>query len=103
MTIFNRKMVGHNGDMEGFQTNITRFIDDDVCIIALSNFGHTPIGKISMELAAIVFGEKYQIPQKKIPIKIDPKIYDAYVGQYEINPNFSLTISKENERLFCQP
>ncbi|MBN1224985.1 MAG: beta-lactamase family protein [Candidatus Aminicenantes bacterium] len=54
VTLFNRTMVGHNGDMEGFQTNISRFIDDDVCIIVLSNFGHAPIGKIGMELAADV-------------------------------------------------
>jgi len=103
VTLFNRKMVGHNGDMDGFQTNITRFTDDDVCIIVLSNFGHTPIGKIGMELAAIVFGEKYQIPQKQIAKKIDTKIYDDYVGQYDVNPNFSLIISREDDRLFCQP
>jgi len=104
VTLFNRKMVGHNGDMDGFQTNITRFIDDDVCIIVLSNFGHAPIGKMGMELAAIVFGEKYQIPQKqRIAKKIDPNIYDDYVGQYEVNPNFSLIISREDGRLFCLP
>jgi hypothetical protein len=97
-------MVGHNGDMDGFQTNITRFIDDDVCIIVLSNFGHAPIGKMGMDLAAIVFGEKYQIPQKqRIAKNIDPNIYDDYVGQYEVNPNFSLIISREDDRLFCLP
>jgi CubicO group peptidase (beta-lactamase class C family) len=103
ITIFNRKMVGHNGDMDGFQTNITRFPDEDVCIIVLSNFGHAPIGKIGVELAAIVFGEKYQIPGKQTAAKIDPKILDDYVGQYEVNPNFSLAITKDNGRLFCQP
>jgi len=103
VTLFNRKMVGHNGDMEGFQANISRFIEDDVCIIILSNFGHTPVGRISMGLAAIVFGEKYQIPQKRSSKKIDPARYDDYAGRYEINPNFSLIISSENGHLFCQP
>jgi CubicO group peptidase (beta-lactamase class C family) len=103
VTLFNRKMVGHNGDMEGFQTNITRFIDDDVCIIVLSNFGHAPIGKISVDLAAIVFGEKYQIPQKHVTKKIDFAIYDDYVGRYEVNSNFSFIISRKDDHLFCQP
>jgi len=103
VTLFNRKMVGHNGDMDGFQTNITRFIDDDVCIIVLSNFGHAPIGKISVDLAAIVFGEKYQIPQHRVAKKIDQAIYDDYVGRYEVNPNFSLVISREGDHLYCQP
>jgi len=103
VTLFKRKMTGHNGDMEGFQTNITRFAEDDVCIIVLSNFGHTPIGKMSVDLAAILFGEEYQIPQRRQVEKIDPEIYDDYVGRYEINPNFSFIISREGGRLFCQP
>jgi CubicO group peptidase (beta-lactamase class C family) len=103
VTLFNRKMTGHNGDMEGFQTNISRFTEDDVCIIVLSNFGHAPIGKISMELAAVVFGEEYQVPQKRSVKKIDPEIYDDYVGRYEVNPNFSFLISREDGHLFCQP
>jgi CubicO group peptidase (beta-lactamase class C family) len=103
VTLFDRKMVGHNGDMDGFQTNITRFIDDDVCIIVLSNFGHAPIGKISVDLAAIVFGQNYDIPQKRVAKKIDFAIYDDYVGRYEVNPNFSFIISREDDRLFCQP
>jgi len=103
VTLFNRKMVGHNGYMEGFQTNITRFIDDDVCIIVLSNFGHAPVGKISVDLAAVVFGEKYQIPQKQVAKKIDFAIYDDYVGRYEVNSNFSFIISREDDHLFCQP
>jgi CubicO group peptidase (beta-lactamase class C family)/pimeloyl-ACP methyl ester carboxylesterase len=102
VTLFNRKMAGHNGDMDGFQTNITRFIDDDVCILLLSNFGHAPIGKISVDLAAIVFGEEYQIPGQK-GAKINPEILDDYVGQYEINPKFKFVITREDNRLFCQP
>jgi CubicO group peptidase (beta-lactamase class C family) len=103
INLFDRKMVGHNGDMEGFQTNITRFVDDDVCIIILSNFGHAPIGRMSVDLAAIVFGEKYEIPQKRVAKKIDFAIYDDYVGRYEVNPNFSFVISRKDDHLFCQP
>lgn len=33
-------------------------------------------------------------------IKLDPKIYDQYVGQYEIEPGKAFTITKENDRLF---
>jgi CubicO group peptidase (beta-lactamase class C family) len=33
-------------------------------------------------------------------IKLDPKIYDQYVGQYEVEPGKAFTITKENDRLF---
>ena len=33
-------------------------------------------------------------------IKLDPKTYDAYAGQYELNPKRVLTVSREGDRLF---
>jgi len=33
---------------------------------------------------------------------VDPAIYDSYVGDYQLAPNFILTISKENNRLYTQ-
>jgi hypothetical protein len=35
-------------------------------------------------------------------VKVDPKIYDAYVGEYQ-TPQFILTISREGDKLFGQP
>jgi CubicO group peptidase (beta-lactamase class C family) len=100
--IFNRKMVAHNGETEGFRANISRFVDDEVCIIVMSNMEHTPIGRISIDLAAIVFGEEYSIPEVRQVVNVNPDILREYAGEYEIKPGFSLTITEENGRLFCQ-
>lgn len=35
-------------------------------------------------------------------IKVDASGFDAYVGEYQINPNLVLTISKEGDKLFAQ-
>ena len=35
-------------------------------------------------------------------VKVDPKVYDAYVGQYE-TPFGTLTVSKEGDKLYGQP
>ena len=34
--------------------------------------------------------------------QIDPALYDAYVGQYQVTPHFVITVTKENDRLFAQ-
>ncbi len=34
--------------------------------------------------------------------KVDPSVYDAYAGDYELAPNFILTITKEGEKLMGQ-
>ena len=36
------------------------------------------------------------------PLEVDTEILDLYVGQYELQPNFILTVSREEQRLFVQ-
>jgi len=33
---------------------------------------------------------------------VDPKIYDAYAGEYEIGPGFVLSVTREGDRLMTQ-
>lgn len=35
-------------------------------------------------------------------VKVDPKIYDSYVGEYQLAATFSITITRENDRLMAQ-
>ena len=99
-SMFTHKRIGHDGGGGGFYSDISRYVDDDVCIIVLSNFGHAPIDKIKKDLAAIVFNEKYEIPRERKIIAIRPELLNSYVGQYELFPNFLLTVSREKNRLF---
>ena len=55
-------------------------------------------------------GKEAPAPPKKEPApapskdgkKIDPKVFDDYVGEYEL-PILTLTITKEGDKLFGQP
>ena len=42
------------------------------------------------------------IPNERKPAKIDSKVLDAYLGQYQLSPEVTYTISREGERLFGQ-
>jgi len=99
-----RKMISHGGGINGFATLIARFPDEKVTVVVLRNsdYGSPGPGQMSLDLAAIAFGEKYEVPSATIEVKVDPKIYDAYVGQYQLAPNFIITISKEGDRLMAQ-
>jgi CubicO group peptidase (beta-lactamase class C family) len=100
----NRKMVSHGGGINGFNTALARFPEEKVTVVVLRNadYGFSNPGKIGQDLAAIVFGEKYEIPRERVAIKIDPKILDAYVGQYELAPSFILTMTREGDSLMTQ-
>ncbi|MCM3906113.1 MAG: DUF4440 domain-containing protein [Pyrinomonadaceae bacterium] len=43
-----------------------------------------------------------RLPQERTAIKVDPKIYDAYVGDYEIAPGIVFQVSKEGDKLMGQ-
>ncbi len=103
-TKFNRKMISHGGGINGFATFIARFPEEKLSIVVLRNadYGTPAPGRVMQDLAAIVFGEKYEIPKAVTEIKVDPKILDAYVGKYQLAPNFVLTISKKGDQLMAQ-
>ena len=41
-------------------------------------------------------------PREKLIAKVDPAIYDAYAGEYEIAPGFILFVSREGDKLFSR-
>jgi hypothetical protein len=42
------------------------------------------------------------VPVEKVAIKLDPKVYDQYAGKYDFTPKFSITITREGDRLIGQ-
>lgn len=104
---FNHRVISHDGGLDGFRVNIERFPDDRTCVIFLSNVENTRLSEITQYLAAIALGEKYNLSKLASPIeqiqiettvKVDPNIYDAYVGQYDL-PMGLLTITREGDKL----
>jgi CubicO group peptidase (beta-lactamase class C family) len=112
-TQHNRDRTSHDGGIDGFHTNLARFPDEQITIIVLSNLETeaSSVNKIGRDLAAILFGEAYELPKKREAIKIDPAVYEAYVGQYKFAPSTSLsvygdkmifTVTTESQRIFTQ-
>jgi serine-type D-Ala-D-Ala carboxypeptidase/endopeptidase len=53
-------------------------------------------------LAALAHGEKVVLASERKEIKVDPKLFDGYVGRYQLEPNFILTVTREGDHLFAQ-
>jgi CubicO group peptidase (beta-lactamase class C family) len=99
---FGRRQIAHGGGINGFATYIARFPDDKVTVVVLSNLESGRPAVVARDLAAIVFGEKYETPVVRQAIHVDPKTLERYVGQYELAPAFILTVTREGDRLFTQ-
>ncbi len=96
------KQVGHGGGINGFMTDFLRFPEDGVCVAVLCNVVPSNPKKVTRDLAAIVFGETVAPPGSRVVAKVDPKIYDEYVGKYELSPTFALTVTREGDRLITR-
>ncbi len=92
----NRRAIMHPGGVPGFSAMITRFPESKVLIVLLSNMDNMPIIRAGNDLGAIVFGEKYEVPRTRTAVKVDPKIFEAYVGDYEDRPGRVTAILVQN-------
>jgi serine-type D-Ala-D-Ala carboxypeptidase/endopeptidase len=46
--------------------------------------------------------EKIEPAKERKEAKVDPKVFDRYIGRYELSPNFILTITRDGDYLFAQ-
>ena len=87
-TINNHFRIWHPGTIPGFFSNMSHYVNNDVCIIVLSNTTITLSNTlfitdvIAEGLAGIVFGWPVEIPYIHKEVKIDPALWDKYVGKY---------------------
>lgn len=98
----NRAAMSHPGGVPGFSAMIVRFPESKVLIVLLSNLGNARIIRAGNDLGAIVFGEKYELPKTRTAVKVDPKVLDAYAGDYEDRPGRVTRILVQNETLRLQ-
>ena len=60
------KTIGHGGGINGFNTLITRFPDDEHLVVLLNNTGGTQLGAMSQGIANILYGEPADPPRQPI-------------------------------------
>lgn len=58
-----RRRVFHGGGINGFQSFILRYPEEELCIVVLCNVTPANPGKIANDLAAIMLGEEFEFPQ----------------------------------------
>jgi CubicO group peptidase (beta-lactamase class C family) len=96
-----KKEISHSGAIEGFIANFIKYPEEDITIILLSNYQDTDGRQLSDDLSAIVFNKPYKIPVQKKEIALSNEILNSYAGVYQLNENFTVTVSVENNRLYA--
>ncbi len=95
-----RRVLSHGGAWQGFKTHILRAVDDKVTVIVLANLAGARPGRITNGIARIYVPEL--VPPARKAVRIDPNVFDAYVGAYELGSGFAFTVSREGDRFWGQ-
>ena len=94
---------GHSGANEGFRSEFVAFVHrgQGAVVMTNSDTGGGLLSEIVNAIAAEYGWPDYSSDPKPLA-QIDPKIYDRYVGDYEVGPNQVLSVTREGDRLFIR-
>jgi CubicO group peptidase (beta-lactamase class C family) len=100
--------VGHSGGDAGYRSFVFWFPEQRFGVVVLSNLGSLNPQQMAMRIADIYLADKLAPeepkpkPPERVAAKLDPAIYEAYVGRYLLDGRTVVTVSKEGDRLMGQ-
>jgi D-alanyl-D-alanine-carboxypeptidase/D-alanyl-D-alanine-endopeptidase len=97
---FGTPLVWHNGQTGGYHSFIGLDQTKARGVVILTNFGAS-IDDIGFNLLDPRFPVTPP-PKERKEVAINPALLDAYVGAYQLAPNFEIVITKEGSSLFAQ-
>ena len=99
---FDHEIVWHNGATGGYHAFIGFDAKQRRGVVVLAN-SFNDIDDIGRHLLVSQYPlAKFEPPKDRKEIKLDPKVLDQYVGEYQLVPGISIFISHEGDQLLLQ-
>jgi CubicO group peptidase (beta-lactamase class C family) len=96
------KKIDHGGGIEGFNTELAYYPDDQLTVIVLANLNGGAPDDIANKAATVEFGGKVELTAERKEIALKPKELSALVGTYSLAPGVDLTVTLEGNQLWTQ-
>ncbi|NEQ47305.1 MAG: serine hydrolase [Leptolyngbya sp. SIOISBB] len=96
------RRISHGGGINGFVSHLGGSPTLGTTIAVLSNVATANPQGISEGLAAILWEQPYELPTNPTVVAIDPALLDAYIGTYQVTPDFAVAITVESGQLHIQ-
>jgi hypothetical protein len=78
-------------------------VDDSLTVVVLTNLDAGNPAQMAHHIAGLLNPALMPPPPKQHKeVAVDPKLFDDYVGGYQLAPGFVLTVTRENDHLFVQ-
>lgn len=105
------KEIQHGGADAGYRSYLTRFPDQNFSVIVLSNNAAFGTGSIAHKIADIYLEDQIIVEteddaideaSKSEGFSVDEKTLNSYIGDFELQAGFIISITEEDGQLFAQ-
>jgi hypothetical protein len=100
------KVVEHSGGLAGYRTQDMWFPSQRLAVVVLCNSGAADPVQLARKVADLYLKDAPQPAgpspgalAEKPEVAVDPKLLDAYVGNYQLMPGFIISFFREKDRL----
>jgi CubicO group peptidase (beta-lactamase class C family) len=100
------KVIEHGGALAGYRTQDMWFPSERLAVIVLCNSGAADPTQLARRVADLYLKDAPKPPPpaplamaNKPEVAVDPKLLDAYVGTYQLMPNFFISFVREKDHL----
>jgi hypothetical protein len=97
------KRFSFGGSNVGYKCRMLGYMNSGQGVVVMTNSenGAELTSEIIRSVAA-EYGWPDFHPRERVIVKVDPQVYDSYVGEYEIAPGLILVVTKEGDKLMSQ-
>jgi hypothetical protein len=99
---FGLDVIGHDGRVAGYSSDLARYVDEKTTIVILSNVQSVARDEIRRLVAAAVFGVEYTVPTARGYREQSPATVEDLVGVYSFGPGFEVSITESAGRLLAR-
>jgi len=101
---FGGRVVGHDGRISGYATDLAHHVDEDLTVVILSNVQSVCRDRIRMAVAAAALGEEVEAARPPALSDRTPPAdeLDPLVGRYAFGDALTVTVIVDGGRLLCR-
>jgi CubicO group peptidase (beta-lactamase class C family) len=97
-----RTVFEHGGGIEGFNTDVAYYPDDETTVVALGNLNGNAPQQIVSQLGAAMHGESVTLPSERKEISLPPEALSKLTGTYELAPTANMVVSVMDGQLYAK-
>src|SRR5687768_6654891 len=102
-TVGNEKYFGHGGANEGFRSTYFGSRDGGNGVVVMVNSDNGAIMNEVVNSVATVYGWRdFYKPVVRKTVAVAPEVLDEYVGEYDLAPEFKITIRRDGAMLLAK-